>query len=178
MRSTQATINELIAGSAGGAAQVLVGQPLDTIKTRAQIASSEYDLLVPGMIITDSGTVWLHRGHVCEPTPASYVAFLLLVLIRSGLERSDGYSCANAAEGGFFRFIQRCSINLFWPRFVLTFVGLLRDGKPAHRHRWCQLAPLRLVWIIQAHDIAISPAVAEGDRSGWCYGRNCQRRPC
>lgn len=36
--STQATINELIAGSFGGAAQVLVGQPLDTIKTRAQIA--------------------------------------------------------------------------------------------------------------------------------------------
>ncbi|EAU91957.2 mitochondrial ornithine transporter 1 [Coprinopsis cinerea okayama7 len=37
---TQATINELLAGSVGGAAQVLVGQPLDTIKTRAQIAPS------------------------------------------------------------------------------------------------------------------------------------------
>ncbi|KAI6044581.1 mitochondrial carrier [Pisolithus marmoratus] len=32
------TVNELIAGSVGGAAQVLVGQPLDTVKTRAQIA--------------------------------------------------------------------------------------------------------------------------------------------
>ncbi|KAN0080411.1 Mitochondrial carrier domain containing protein [Tylopilus felleus] len=32
------TINDLVAGSFGGAAQVLVGQPLDTIKTRAQIA--------------------------------------------------------------------------------------------------------------------------------------------
>jgi len=32
------TVNELIAGSIGGAAQVLVGQPLDTVKTRAQIA--------------------------------------------------------------------------------------------------------------------------------------------
>lgn len=32
------TVNELVAGSIGGAAQVLVGQPLDTIKTRAQIA--------------------------------------------------------------------------------------------------------------------------------------------
>lgn len=31
-------VNELLAGSVGGAAQVLVGQPLDTIKTRAQIA--------------------------------------------------------------------------------------------------------------------------------------------
>jgi len=38
--STQSTINELIAGSVGGAAQVLVGQPLDTVKTRAQIAPS------------------------------------------------------------------------------------------------------------------------------------------
>ncbi|KAI0720611.1 mitochondrial carrier [Cerioporus squamosus] len=32
------TINELLAGSVGGAAQVIVGQPLDTIKTRAQTA--------------------------------------------------------------------------------------------------------------------------------------------
>ncbi|KAJ3739819.1 mitochondrial carrier domain-containing protein [Lentinula detonsa] len=36
--SWQATANELIAGSVGGAAQVLVGHPLDTVKTRAQIA--------------------------------------------------------------------------------------------------------------------------------------------
>lgn len=36
------TVNELIAGSFGGAAQVLVGQPLDTVKTRAQIAPSDY----------------------------------------------------------------------------------------------------------------------------------------
>ena len=35
------TVNELIAGSVGGAAQVLVGQPLDTVKTRAQIAHRE-----------------------------------------------------------------------------------------------------------------------------------------
>ena len=36
-------VNELIAGSVGGAAQVIVGQPLDTIKTRAQIAPRAYD---------------------------------------------------------------------------------------------------------------------------------------
>ncbi|KAF9465191.1 mitochondrial carrier [Collybia nuda] len=36
--SSLSTVNELLAGSVGGAAQVLVGQPLDTIKTRAQIA--------------------------------------------------------------------------------------------------------------------------------------------
>jgi hypothetical protein len=33
---------DLAAGSVGGAAQVIVGQPLDTIKTRAQIAPSEF----------------------------------------------------------------------------------------------------------------------------------------
>lgn len=37
MKST-ATINDFLAGSAGGAAQVLFSQPLDTIKTRAQVA--------------------------------------------------------------------------------------------------------------------------------------------
>lgn len=41
-QNTQATVNELLAGSVGGAAQVLVGQPLDTIKTRAQIAPSKW----------------------------------------------------------------------------------------------------------------------------------------
>lgn len=33
---------DLIAGSLAGAAQVLVGQPLDTIKTRAQIAPRKF----------------------------------------------------------------------------------------------------------------------------------------
>lgn len=32
---------ELLAGSIAGAAQVIVGQPLDTVKTRAQIAPSK-----------------------------------------------------------------------------------------------------------------------------------------
>jgi len=35
------TVNDLVAGSFAGAAQVLVGQPLDTVKTRAQIAPSQ-----------------------------------------------------------------------------------------------------------------------------------------
>jgi hypothetical protein len=39
-QSTLETTNELVAGSFGGAAQVLVGQPLDTFKTRARIAPS------------------------------------------------------------------------------------------------------------------------------------------
>lgn len=44
--SYSSTVNDLIAGSFGGAAQVLVGQPLDTIKTRAQIAPSASSLFV------------------------------------------------------------------------------------------------------------------------------------
>lgn len=35
------TVNDLVAGSVAGAAQVLVGQPLDTVKTRAQVAPSQ-----------------------------------------------------------------------------------------------------------------------------------------
>ncbi|KAI6026466.1 mitochondrial carrier [Pisolithus microcarpus] len=59
------TANELIAGSVGGAAQVLVGQPLDTIKTRAQIASKEMfkgpmDILV--RTIRTEGFLALYKG--------------------------------------------------------------------------------------------------------------------
>lgn len=59
------TANELIAGSVGGAAQVLVGQPLDTIKTRAQIASKEMfkgpmDILV--RTIRTEGFFALYKG--------------------------------------------------------------------------------------------------------------------
>ncbi|KAG8842168.1 hypothetical protein FRB91_004376 [Serendipita sp. 411] len=48
--------NELIAGSVGGAAQVLVGQPLDTIKTRAQIAPKGMfvsDFIIHSLVYTD-----------------------------------------------------------------------------------------------------------------------------
>ena len=64
--STQVTINELIAGSVGGAAQVLVGQPLDTIKTRAQIASSS--VINFSIHETDEPNFFygVNRGHVCE----------------------------------------------------------------------------------------------------------------
>jgi solute carrier family 25 carnitine/acylcarnitine transporter 20/29 len=51
MSNTQATVNELISGSFGGAAQVLVGQPLDTIKTRAQIAPSTRTIVFPCLFV-------------------------------------------------------------------------------------------------------------------------------
>ena len=48
------TINELVAGSAGGAAQVIVGHPLDTIKTRAQIAPSEVSFSTVSLRISEN----------------------------------------------------------------------------------------------------------------------------
>ncbi|KAN0125674.1 Mitochondrial carrier domain containing protein, partial [Russula decolorans] len=57
------TVNELIAGSFGGAAQVLVGQPLDTIKTRAQVAPSSkgpMDILMQTM--RKEGILALYKG--------------------------------------------------------------------------------------------------------------------
>ena len=69
--TTQATINELIAGSFGGAAQVLVGQPLDTIKTRAQIAPSSvllnfYFFLLCMRRMEPNLISGVNRGHVCK----------------------------------------------------------------------------------------------------------------
>ena len=67
------TVNELIAGSVGGAAQVIVGQPLDTIKTRIQNANFEHK--VSGMtvvrdLIKDEGATALFKGL----TPKVYCA--------------------------------------------------------------------------------------------------------
>ncbi|KAL1751960.1 mitochondrial carrier domain-containing protein [Schizophyllum commune] len=67
---TAATVNELIAGSVGGAAQVLVGQPLDTIKTRAQIAphgkfKGPMDILV--QTIRREGFLALYKGKLHAP---------------------------------------------------------------------------------------------------------------
>ncbi|KAF9650953.1 mitochondrial carrier [Thelephora ganbajun] len=59
------TVNELIAGSVGGAAQVLVGQPLDTIKTRAQIAPRDMfkgpmDVFI--QTVRKEGALGLYKG--------------------------------------------------------------------------------------------------------------------
>ncbi|KAJ6580185.1 mitochondrial carrier, partial [Mycena vulgaris] len=59
-----ATVNELLAGSVGGAAQILVGQPLDTVKTRAQIApsSSMYIEQAHGQRHADQGFFALYKA--------------------------------------------------------------------------------------------------------------------
>ncbi|SCV68096.1 BQ2448_217 [Microbotryum intermedium] len=59
------TLTSLIAGSAGGMAQVLVGQPLDTIKTRAQTAprgtfKGPFDIAV--QTIRKEGILALYKG--------------------------------------------------------------------------------------------------------------------
>ncbi|KAI0061202.1 mitochondrial carrier [Artomyces pyxidatus] len=59
------TVNELIAGSFGGAAQVLVGQPLDTVKTRVQTAprgmfTGPMDILV--QTVRKEGFFALYKG--------------------------------------------------------------------------------------------------------------------
>ncbi|KAJ7905179.1 mitochondrial carrier domain-containing protein [Mycena leptocephala] len=58
--SSLATVNELLAGSVGGAAQVLVGQPLDTVKTRAQIAPRPMDILM--QTVRKEGFFALYKG--------------------------------------------------------------------------------------------------------------------
>ncbi|KAF8519511.1 mitochondrial carrier [Gautieria morchelliformis] len=58
--ATPSTLNELISGSLAGAVQVLVGQPLDTVKTRAQIAPSPMDILV--QTVRKEGVFALYKG--------------------------------------------------------------------------------------------------------------------
>ncbi|KAF7326162.1 hypothetical protein MKEN_00467800 [Mycena kentingensis (nom. inval.)] len=63
--SSLETVDELIAGSVGGAAQVLVGQPLDTVKTRAQIApkgmfNGPMDILT--QTVRKEGVLALYKG--------------------------------------------------------------------------------------------------------------------
>lgn len=83
--ATPSTFNELISGSVAGAAQVLVGQPLDTVKTRAQIAPSE-------LICSHRGSTYVvvnipTRWHVCKRA-VSLVSKLLHI---STPERSNGH---------------------------------------------------------------------------------------
>ncbi|KAI5481463.1 hypothetical protein MNV49_004220 [Pseudohyphozyma bogoriensis] len=61
----QSTVASLISGSFGGAAQVLVGQPLDTIKTRAQTAPAgafKGPLDIAVQTIKKEGVLALYKG--------------------------------------------------------------------------------------------------------------------
>lgn len=88
--------NELIAGSVGGAAQVLVGQPLDTIKTRAQTASSSMSSSISRDFSLIPRTASC-RGNVCECIlgQCSETAYICRT------EGSYGHSYANDSQGRF-----------------------------------------------------------------------------
>ncbi|KAF8319853.1 mitochondrial carrier domain-containing protein [Cantharellus anzutake] len=66
---------ELISGSVAGAAQVLVGQPLDTVKTRAQVASSPMDILI--QTVRKEGFFALYKGTLSPLIGISGVNSLL-----------------------------------------------------------------------------------------------------
>lgn len=79
----QSTTAALIAGSFGGAAQVLVGQPLDTIKTRAQTAKpglfkGATDIAI--QTIRKEGVFALYKGM---SSPLLGVAFVNSLLFAS-----------------------------------------------------------------------------------------------
>ena len=57
---------ELIAGSIAGAAQVIVGQPLDTVKTRAQIAPSKPFRKSFAASLRELNYMLYYRRDVCE----------------------------------------------------------------------------------------------------------------
>ncbi|TFK50901.1 mitochondrial carrier [Heliocybe sulcata] len=63
-------LNELAAGSVAGAAQVIVGQPLDTVKTRAQTApkgqfKGPMDILM--QTVRKEGVLALYKGRMLSP---------------------------------------------------------------------------------------------------------------
>ncbi|CDO69857.1 hypothetical protein BN946_scf184884.g16 [Trametes cinnabarina] len=87
------TLNELLAGSVGGAAQVIVGQPLDTIKTRAQTAPA-------GMFVSTASVYTVYHSGKANSTTFNAV------------EGSYGHTCPNPPEGGILRFVQSPLIGI------------------------------------------------------------------
>ena len=112
------TVNELVAGSVGGAAQVLVGQPLDTIKTRAQIApsasssSTSYDHLLNLRITRTEGMFVSSWSKFPLSTP----------FVSVPLERSHGYSRSNHPKRRIF-----CPLQRYVDKYFLA-IGRLCDA--------------------------------------------------
>ena len=121
-QSTQVTINEFAAGSFGGAAQVLVGQPLDTIKTRAQIAPSTYTSLHEMLKPVD---LYCRRRDVCKcscPLLPSGTSHLYVCV--PCLEWPNGYFEADGQKRGVLCSIQR------YPFFFLIYTSSIFLLKP------------------------------------------------
>lgn len=132
----RSTVNDLLAGSVGmvhshcfrsyfsvvlgGAAQVLVGQPLDTIKTRAQIAPSA------SLCLNISYSSHKNRGHVCRPPMSLPVNFTVMYLPRTARwisssrlsEKKDSLLC----------------IKVVWQLNLCLCSRNLRHGKSSYRN--------------------------------------------
>ena len=132
-RNTQAMINELLAGSVGGATKVLIGQPLDTIKTRAQIAPSKSHL--PRVYSYQN-----FRGYVCKPPWRVSRPIVSQDFYSS--ERPYGYIEASIEKWGLLRIVQRYVSLLFDDGWMRVFMAqLTRDGQSFTWNCWCQFPP-------------------------------------
>ncbi|KAJ6468173.1 mitochondrial carrier [Mycena vulgaris] len=86
-----ATVNELLAGSVGGAAQVLVGKPLDTVKTRAQIPSSSKGLMdIIMQTVRKEGFFALYKALSCRIGLSGSMADAANAILASSVEGQYG----------------------------------------------------------------------------------------
>ncbi len=162
-KNTQATINELIAGSVGGAAQVLVGQPLDTVKTRAQVAPSTPFLSFRDQFLTET-----HRGYVCKCT------WQLLKEYDVQPKQTGPMDILKQTirKEGFFALYKGNSRRTKGHK---TFNTRYRDGQPSVRYCRREFPPIRVIRHIQAYHLSIPNTLPQGDSSGGSHGRHCQR---
>ena len=166
--SSQATINELIAGSFGGAAQVLVGQPLDTIKTRAQIAPSQLVLSVLEIFypLPQRACLWVHTFN--DYSTEGKLS-----------PRKDPWTFwpKHCGKRVFSLYTKVFFSSLFQPLLRLE-RSTFRNVKSPSRYCWCQLAPFRCVWHLKTNHLALSRSFTETDSCCRCYGRCSQCYTC
>jgi hypothetical protein len=157
--NTLKTVNELIAGSVGGAAQVLVGHPLDTVKTRAQIAPGSVSFYL--MLTMTHSHNFVHRGHVCafgiviSVAPGADLATILQkgpMDILKQTVRQEGFF---ALYKGYPYHKEMCLHQ--------NLSALHRHGKPTGWNCRSQLPALRFIWYFETYNITISPVVSPGN---------------
>ena len=153
----------------GGAAQVLVGQPLDTVKTRAQIAPSECQSAIGCTLL--NVTDHFGRGYVCECINKLELYGPLILLQKGPM---DILTQTIRKEGVFALWKGMCAL------LFVEFKGLrgstLRYGEPLDWYSRRQLAPLHLLRGVKAYHLTIPRVVFERDRCCWCNGWCCQLR--
>jgi hypothetical protein len=164
------TVNELIAGSVGGAAQVLVGQPLDTIKTRAQIAPRKRWLnLIPRRML-------IVCGFASQGTCLYASSRLLRWEVDWGTQKGpmDVFLQTVRKEGalGLYKgVIYRVYLKSVSHPFF-------RDAFAPPRNRGRKLSPLRVLRPIKANRNSVRRTITSTNSPCWCYGWCCERRAC